>query len=38
LDGWPGYFIAWMDAFSTVTRYAKVMEAEQLAQPKSSAD
>jgi len=29
LDGWPGYFIAWMDAFSTVTRYAKVKEAEQ---------
>jgi glycosyltransferase involved in cell wall biosynthesis len=29
LDGWPGYFIAWMDAFSTVTRYAKVIEAEQ---------
>jgi glycosyltransferase involved in cell wall biosynthesis len=29
LDGWPGYFIAWMEAFSTVTRYAKVIEAEQ---------
>ena len=29
LDGWPGYFIAWMDAFSTVTRYVKVIEAEQ---------
>ena len=29
LDGWPGYFIAWMDAFSTVTRYAKVIEAGQ---------
>jgi hypothetical protein len=28
LDGWPGYFIAWMDAFSTVTRYVKVIEAE----------
>jgi glycosyltransferase involved in cell wall biosynthesis len=28
LDGWPGYFIAWMDAFSTVTRYSKVIEAE----------
>jgi glycosyltransferase involved in cell wall biosynthesis len=27
LDGWPGYFIAWMSAFSTVTRYAKVIEA-----------
>jgi glycosyltransferase involved in cell wall biosynthesis len=31
LDGWPGYFIAWMDAFSTVTKYAKVIEAEQEA-------
>jgi len=31
LDGWPGYFIAWMDAFSTVTRYSKVIEAEQPA-------
>jgi glycosyltransferase involved in cell wall biosynthesis len=29
LDGWPGYFIAWMEAFSTVTRYAKVIEAEE---------
>ena len=29
LDGWPGYFIAWTDAFSTVTRYAKVIEADQ---------
>ena len=27
LDGWQGYFIAWMEAFSTVTRYAKVIEA-----------
>ena len=27
LDGWPGYFIAWMNAFSTVTRHAKVLEA-----------
>jgi glycosyltransferase involved in cell wall biosynthesis len=34
LDGWPGYFIAWMDAFSTVTLYAKVIEAEPAAQPK----
>ena len=31
LDGWPGYFIAWMDAFSTVTRYSKVIEAGQEA-------
>ena len=37
LDGWPGYFIAWMDAFSTVTRYSKVIEAEQpTSKPKSS--
>ena len=28
LDGWPGYFIAWMDAFSTVARYAKAIEAD----------
>ena len=28
LDGWPGYYIAWMTAFQTVTRYAKVREAE----------
>jgi glycosyltransferase involved in cell wall biosynthesis len=27
LDGWPGYYIAWLGAFSTVTRYAKVCEA-----------
>lgn len=26
LDGWPGYFIAWDSAFSTVTCYAKVIE------------
>ena len=29
LDGWPGYFIAWVDAFSTVARYTKVIEAQQ---------
>jgi glycosyltransferase involved in cell wall biosynthesis len=29
LDGWPGYFIAWVNAFSTVTRYAKVIEHSQ---------
>jgi glycosyltransferase involved in cell wall biosynthesis len=28
LDGWPGYFIAWTDAFYTVTRYAKLREAQ----------
>lgn len=27
LDGWPGYYAAWLGAFSTVTRYAKVREA-----------
>jgi len=27
LDGWPGYYIAWVGAFSTVTRYANVCEA-----------
>lgn len=29
LDGWPGYFIAWVNAFYTVARYAKVIEAGQ---------
>jgi glycosyltransferase involved in cell wall biosynthesis len=33
LDGWPGYFIAWVDAFSTVVRYAKVSEAKQMKSP-----
>ena len=28
LDGWQGYYIAWMTAFYTVTRYAKVREAQ----------
>ncbi len=27
LDGWPGYYIAWLNAFSAVTRYAKIREA-----------
>jgi glycosyltransferase involved in cell wall biosynthesis len=31
LDGWPGYYIAWLSAFSTITRYAKVREARLLA-------
>ena len=26
LDGWPGYYIAWVNAFSAVTRYAKLRE------------
>jgi glycosyltransferase involved in cell wall biosynthesis len=36
LDGWPGYFIAWLNAFSTVARYAKVIEvrSEQPSKPK----
>lgn len=38
LDGWPGYFIAWMDAFSTVARYTKVIEAQQeQSKPKPAA-
>ena len=28
LDGWQGYYIAWMTAFQTATRYAKVREAQ----------
>jgi glycosyltransferase involved in cell wall biosynthesis len=27
LDGWPGYYIAWLNAFSAVTRYCKLHEA-----------
>jgi glycosyltransferase involved in cell wall biosynthesis len=26
LDGWPGYYIAWLNAFATLTRYAKIRE------------
>jgi glycosyltransferase involved in cell wall biosynthesis len=29
LDGWPGYFIACVNAFATVARYAKVIEVAQ---------
>jgi len=29
LDGWQGYYIAWMTAFYTATRYAKVRDAQQ---------
>ncbi len=38
LDGWPGYYIAWLSAFSTLTRYAKVREAHILrhANPKTA--
>ena len=30
LDGWPGYYIAWLNAFSAVTRYAKIREAKSV--------
>ena len=26
LDGWPGYYLAWQNAFATAARYAKVRE------------
>jgi hypothetical protein len=29
LDGWQGYYIAWMTAFYTVTRYAKIRAAQE---------
>ncbi len=29
LDGWPGYYIAWLNAFATLTRYAKLREASE---------
>jgi glycosyltransferase involved in cell wall biosynthesis len=32
LDGWQGYYIAWMTAFYTATRFAKVREAQVSAQ------
>ncbi len=28
LDGWPGFYIASLNAFSTLTRYAKVLESK----------
>jgi glycosyltransferase involved in cell wall biosynthesis len=28
LDGWPGLYIAWLNAFSTASKYAKLREAE----------
>jgi glycosyltransferase involved in cell wall biosynthesis len=37
LDGWPGYYIAWLNAFSAVTRYCKLYEA-QLAAPRKDED
>ena len=33
LDGWPGYYIAWVGAFYTVTRYAKVLATAQTPNP-----
>ena len=30
LDGWQGLYIAWLNAFSTACKYAKMFEAEQL--------
>jgi hypothetical protein len=36
LDGWPGYYIAWVGAFSTLTRYAKVLAAAQAKDPSST--
>jgi glycosyltransferase involved in cell wall biosynthesis len=35
LDGWPGYYIAWVNAFSTLTRYVKVQEARLCRQASS---
>jgi glycosyltransferase involved in cell wall biosynthesis len=35
LDGWPGYYIAWLNAFSAVTRYVKVREARLPQRPPS---
>ena len=32
LDGWQGFSIAWMTAFYTFLRYAKVKEAQQRSQ------
>jgi glycosyltransferase involved in cell wall biosynthesis len=29
LDGWQGFYIAWFNAFSTLTKYAMVREAEE---------
>lgn len=35
LDGWPGYLIAWTNAFATVVKYAKVLEQAQASPPKA---
>jgi hypothetical protein len=34
LDGWPGFYIASLNAFSTLTRYVKVLEAERKSSAK----
>ncbi len=36
LDGWPGYYIACLSAFSTVTRYTKIKEASISQSPGST--
>lgn len=33
LDGWPGLYIAWLNAFSTLTRHAMVREAREREKP-----
>jgi hypothetical protein len=33
LDGWQGYYIAWLNAFSVATRYARVQEARSVGSP-----
>ena len=37
LDGWQGYHIAWMGAFHTVTRYAKLRQAQTSPRPQQAA-
>jgi glycosyltransferase involved in cell wall biosynthesis len=34
LDGWPGFSIAWLTAFYTFLRYARVLESRQTERPK----
>jgi len=33
LDGWQGYYIACLNAFSTLTRHAKIREAQMTKKP-----
>jgi glycosyltransferase involved in cell wall biosynthesis len=35
LDGWQGYYVARLSAFSTLTRYAMLREAEELNRPRT---